>query len=212
MHQDSCCGGGCQEEEMEIESGFFPTIGKTVPNLEFDYFQKESFHTSHFSDYRGKWVIVFFYPADFTFICPTELEEMQAHYQKFQELGAEVLAVSTDTKFTHKAWHDHSPAIKNIEYPMLADPSGDISRTFGVYIEEGDDKGLALRGSFIIDPDGVLQAYEVHANNVGRSADELLRKLEAALFVREHGGEVCPANWKPGAKTLKPGIDLVGKI
>lgn len=212
MYQETCCGGGCHEEETLEESGFFPTIGKTVPDLEFDYFQKEAFHKSHFSDYRGKWAIIFFYPADFTFICPTELEEMQKNYQKFQELGAEVLSVSTDTKFTHKAWHDHSPAIKNIEYPMVADPAGDIAKSFGVYIEEGDDRGLALRGSFIIDPDGILQAYEVHANNVGRSADELLRKLEAALFVREHGGEVCPANWKKGDKTLKPGIDLVGKI
>ncbi len=191
---------------------YFPMIGNKVPDLEFDYFQKESFHKAHFSDFRGKWTIVFFYPADFTFICPTELEEMQKNYAKFQELGAEVLSVSTDTKFTHKAWHDHSPAIKTLEYPMVADPSGEIAEAFDVLIREGDDKGLALRGSFVIDPDGVLQAYEVHANNVGRSADELLRKLEAAIFVRTHGGEVCPANWKKGGKTLKPGIDLVGKI
>ncbi|PIX90180.1 MAG: peroxiredoxin [Candidatus Moranbacteria bacterium CG_4_10_14_3_um_filter_45_9] len=212
MHQESCCGeGNCQNEPEEI-CEFFPVIGKTIPNLEFDYYQKENFHKAHFSDYRGKWAIVFFYPADFTFVCPTELEEMQKNYQKFQELGAEVLSVSTDTKFTHKAWHDHSPAIKQLEYPMIADPSGDIAETFGVLIHEGDDRGLALRGTFIIDPDGVLQAYEVHSNNVGRSADELLRKLEAAIFVREHHGEVCPASWKKGSKTLKPGIDLVGKI
>ncbi len=212
MHQESCCGeGNCQNEPEEI-IGFFPEIGKTVPNLEFDYYQKENFHKAHFSDYRGKWTIVFFYPADFTFVCPTELEEMQANYQKFQEFGAEVLSVSTDTKFTHKAWHDHSPAIKQLEYPMIADPSGDIAETFGVLIHEGDDSGLALRGTFIIDPDGVLQAYEVNANNVGRSANELLRKLEAAIFVREHHGEVCPASWKKGEKTLKPSIDLVGKL
>lgn len=212
MYQENCCGGGCCDTETTPEIGFFPVIGKAVPNLEFDYYYQEKFHHSHFSDYRGKWVVVFFYPADFTFICPTELEEMQKNYKKFQELGAEVLAVSTDTKFTHKAWHDHSPAIKTLEYPMVADPSHEISKTFGVYIDEGEDVGLALRGSFILDPDGVLQAYEVHANNVGRSADELLRKLEAAIFVREHHGEVCPANWKKGGKTLKPGIDLVGKI
>lgn len=212
MYQDACCGGGCCQEEGSQEIGFFPVIGKTVPNLEFDYYHQEKFSRAHFSDYRGKWVVVFFYPADFTFVCPTELEEMQKNYAKFQELGAEVLSVSTDTKFTHKAWHDHSPAIKTLEYPMVADPSHEISKTFGVFIDEGEDAGLALRGSFIIDPDGVLQAYEVHANNVGRSADELLRKLEAAIFVREHHGEVCPANWKKGGKTLKPGIDLVGKI
>ncbi len=212
MYQENCCGGGCCEETPMEETGFFPVIGKQVPNLEFDYYHQEKFSRSHFSDYKGKWVVVFFYPADFTFVCPTELEEMQKNYAKFQELGAEVLSVSTDTKFTHKAWHDHSPAIKTLEYPMVADPSGEISKTFGVYIDEGEDAGLALRGSFIIDPDGKLQAYEVHANNVGRSADELLRKLEAAIFVREHHGEVCPANWKKGGKTLKPGIDLVGKI
>ncbi len=212
MTQEGCCGGGNCGMGEEVMDGFFPIIGKRVPNLEFDYFHREGFHRSHFSDFHGKWVVVFFYPADFTFICPTELEEMQKNYAKFQELGAEVLSVSTDTKFTHKAWHDHSPAIKTLEYPMVADPSGEISRTFGVYIDEGEDNGLALRGSFILDPDGVLQAYEVHANNVGRSADELLRKLEAAIFVREHGGEVCPANWKKGGKTLKPGIELVGKI
>lgn len=213
MSQESCCGGGCESEES-LETGFFPVIGRTVPDLGFAYFQKENFHKAHFSDYRGKWAVVFFYPADFTFICPTELEEMQKHYATFQDLGAEVLSVSTDTKFTHKAWHDHSPAIKKLEYPMVADPSGEIARTFGVYIdnEKDEDYGLALRGSFVIDPDGVLQAYEVHANNVGRSADELMRKLEAAIFVREHGGEVCPANWKKGGKTLKPGIDLVGKL
>jgi NADH-dependent peroxiredoxin subunit C len=214
MRSDNgCCGGNCQSEIMSDERcEWFPVIGATVPDLAFDYYQNEKFHSGHFSDFKGKWAVVFFYPADFTFICPTELEDMQANYQKFQGLGAEVLSVSTDTKFTHKAWHDHSPAIKKLEYPMLADPSGIISRTFGVYIEEGEDAGLALRGSFVIDPDGKLQAYEVHANNVGRSADELLRKLEAAIFVREHNGEVCPANWRKGAKTLKPGIDLVGKI
>ena len=211
--QEGCCGGGCCGDKQEAEMPeYFPVIGNKVPDLEFDYFQKESFHKAHFSDFRDKWAVVFFYPADFTFICPTELEEMQKNYKKFQELGAEVLSVSTDTKFTHKAWHDHSPAIKTLEYPMVADPSGDISDAFGVLIQDGEDRGLALRGSFIIDPSGVLQAYEVHANNVGRSADELLRKLEAAIFVREHGGEVCPANWKKGGKTLKPGIDLVGKI
>lgn len=177
-----------------------------------DIYHNEGFRTAHVSDFKGKWIVFFFYPADFTFICPTELEEMAHHYEKFQKLNAEVLSVSNDTKFTHKAWHDHSAAIKKITFPMIGDPAGELSRAFGVYIEEGEDRGLALRGSFIVDPDGILQAYEIHANNIGRSAEELLRKLEAAIFVREHGGEVCPANWKPGSKTLKPGIDLVGKI
>lgn len=206
MYQDTCCGGGCESSSLT------PQIGRPIAPFEVDIYHQEAFRKAHLSDFKGKWVVFFFYPADFTFICPTELEEMAAHYEKFQELGAEILSVSCDTKFTHKAWHDHSPAIKKIHFPMVADPAGDLARHFGVYIEEGEDRGLALRGSFIVDPDGILQAYEVHANNIGRSASELLRKLEAAVFVREHGGEVCPASWTKGSKTLKPGIDLVGKI
>src|SRR3990167_9729054 len=202
MCQDACCGGGPYTSNMQ------PLIGQPVADFEVDISHQEKFRTAHLADFKGKWVIFFFYPADFTFICPTELEEMAAHYEQFQKLNAEVLSVSTDTKFTHKAWHDHSPAIKKITFPMVADPTGDLARSFGVYIEEGEDRGLARRGSFLVDTDGTLQAYEIHANNIGRSASELLRKLEAAVFVREHGGEVCPANWKPGAKTLKPGIDL----
>jgi peroxiredoxin (alkyl hydroperoxide reductase subunit C) len=189
-----------------------PVIGEPIADFEIDIYHQDAFRTARLTDWSGKWVVFFFYPADFTFICPTELEEMAAHYEQFQKLNAEVISVSTDTKFTHKAWHDHSPAIKKITFPMAADPAGDLAKSFGVYIEEGEDRGLALRGSFLVDPDGILEAYEVHANNVGRSAAELLRKLEAASFVREHGGEVCPANWKPGAKTLKPGVDLVGKL
>jgi peroxiredoxin (alkyl hydroperoxide reductase subunit C) len=214
QQQEGCCGGGCCDEAETDTMGYFPVIGEAVPNLEFDYYHQEGFHHSHFSDYRGKWVVVFFYPGDFTFVCPTELQELAANYEKFQALGAEVLSVSTDSKHVHKAWHDQSAAVKHVQFPMLADPSGDISDAFGVLIQDrkSEDYGLALRGSFLIDPDGVLQAYELHANNVGRSADELLRKLEAAIFVREHHGEVCPANWKKGSKTLKPGIDLVGKI
>lgn len=150
-----------------------------------------------------------FYPADFTFICPTELVELADNYEEFKKLGAEVLSISTDTVFVHKAWHDHSPSIKKIKYPMLADPTGNLCRRFGTYIE---NEGLSLRGSFVIDPEGILKAYELHDNSIGRSAKELLRKLQAAIFVREHGGEVCPASWEPGKKTLKPGLDLVGKI
>jgi peroxiredoxin (alkyl hydroperoxide reductase subunit C) len=218
MNQEHCCGGGCCDEIETLGDDFTQfdrpvKIGERVPNLEFDYYHNEAFQHGHFSDYKGKWVIVFFYPADFTFICPTELEEMADHYGEFQKLGAEILGVSRDTKFVHKAWHDHSPAIKKIAYPMVADPTGEISETFGVAIHSGEDAGLSLRGTFLINPDGELVAYEVHANNIGRSAKEVLRKLEAAVFVREHNGqEVCPAGWTKGGKTLKPGIDLVGKI
>ncbi len=162
--------------------------------------------------YRGKWMVLIFYPADFTFICPTELEDAQKHYAELKKLGAEVFGVSTDTHFTHKAWHDTSEAIKQVAYPLLADPAGKLCRQFGTYIEEGEDAGLSLRGTFIIDPDGVVKTMEVHANNIGRSGHELLRKLQAAKFVREHKGLVCPAEWEPGEETLKPGVDLVGKI
>lgn len=184
-------------------------IGHVIPDLELDAYQKEEIKTIRLADYRGKWLVLFFYPADFTFVCPTELEEMASLYPKFQAEQAEVLSVSTDTVFVHKAWHDTSKAIGKIEFPMVADPSGNLCREFGTYI---DGEGLSLRGSFIVDPDGVLKALEIHDNSIGRSARELLRKLQAAIFVRENGGEVCPANWEPGKDTLKPGLDLVGKI
>lgn len=161
------------------------------------------------SDYKGKWVVLFFYPADFTFVCPTELGELADRYESLKGMGVEVISVSTDTAFVHKAWHDNSPTIKKIKFPMLADPTGKVCRAYGTMIEE---EGLSLRGTFIIDPEGVLKAYELHDNSIGRSADELVRKIQAAQYVKEHGGEVCPMNWKPGAKTLKPGMDLVGKI
>lgn len=188
-----------------------PLINTQLPDLTFEIYNPttDNQETKSFADYKGKWLVVFFYPADFTFVCPTELSELADLYPKFQEVGAEVLSVSTDTWFVHKAWHDHSESIKKINYPMAADPTGKISRALGVYIEE---EGLALRGSFVIDPEGNIKAYEVHDNSIGRSPEELLRKLQAAQFVAEHGGEVCPVNWKPGSETLKPGSDLVGKI
>lgn len=188
----------------------YPVIGQEIPDFEVEAYHEDQIKKIYLSGYKGKWMVLFFYPADFTFVCPTELEELADNYEKFKQMNVEVFGVSTDTVFVHKAWHDHSPAIKKVTYPMIADPTGDLTREFGVYIEE---EGMARRGTFIVDPDGVLQAYEVHANNIGRSSKELLRKLQAAQFVREHGGvEVCPANWKPGEKSLKPGLELVGKI
>jgi peroxiredoxin (alkyl hydroperoxide reductase subunit C) len=186
-----------------------PLIGRSIPDLEIHYFQGGKEHKEKLSKFYGKWTILFFYPADFTFVCPTELEDLAHHYTEFQALNAEILSVSTDTVFVHKAWHDNSPAIRQIDFPMVADPTGRLCQLLGTYIPE---EGLSLRGTFIIDPDGVIQAYEVHSNNIGRSAIELLRKLQAAIFVRENGGEVCPANWHPGSQTLKPGMDLVGKL
>lgn len=186
------------------------TIGQPISDMTLRVFHNETDKKIKIFDYRGKWLVFMFYPADFTFICPTELEDAANHYDEFQKLGAEILAVSTDTVFVHKAWHDHSPVIAKVKFPMVADTTGSLCREFGTYIE---GEGLSLRGTFIIDPDGVLKAMEMHDNSIGRSADELLRKLQAAKFVYDNGGvEVCPANWHPGQKTLKPGLDLVGKI
>ena len=185
------------------------TIGQVIPNLEFEYFQNEQFKKTKLDSFRGKWLVLFFYPADFTFVCPTELSEAQSKYEEFKKLGAEIVSFSTDAVFVHKAWHDNSPVIKSITYPMGADPSGNICRAFGTYIES---EGLSLRGTFIIDPDGVLKAMDIHDNSIGRNSDEIIRKLQASIYVRKNKGEVCPASWHPGAKTLKPGVKLVGKI
>jgi peroxiredoxin (alkyl hydroperoxide reductase subunit C) len=186
-----------------------PIINSYLPEFKVNAFQKGAFKTITDKDVKGKWSIFFFYPADFTFVCPTELEDMADHYAKFQELGFEVYSVSTDTHFVHKAWHDASESIKKIQYPMLADPTGTLSRALGVYIEE---EGLAYRGTFLLNPEGQIKVCEIHDNGIGRNAAELLRKAEAAKFVAEHPSDVCPAKWKKGDKTLKPGIDLVGKI
>lgn len=183
-------------------------IGKKVEN-----FKAKAFHNGQFIDItdenmKGKWSAVVFYPADFTFVCPTELEDLANLYEDFKKENCEIYSVSTDTEYVHKAWHDSSERVKKVQYPMIADPTGKLSRMFEVMIEE---EGLARRGSFIIDPEGVIQAYEVHSNGIGREASELLRKLQAAKFVRENG-EVCPAKWKPGKESLKPTIDLIGKL
>lgn len=194
---------------MESTNVSVVKINEKVADFAAEAFQQNRIKKIKLSDYAGKWVVVFFYPADFTFVCPTELKEMSDTYSEFQKAGAEILSVSTDTVFVHKAWYDNSKTIGEIEFPMLADPTGKICKQFGTYIVE---EGISLRGSFVIDPEGILRAYELHDNSIGRSAAELLRKVHAAQYVREHGGEVCPASWKPGAKTLKPGLDLVGKL
>lgn len=184
-------------------------IGKEVTP-----FVAKAYHNGEFIDvseknFKGKWSIVCFYPADFTFVCPTELEDLQNQYATLKELGVEVYSVSTDTHFTHKAWHDHSEAIGKIEYIMIGDPSQKITRIFDVLDEE---EGLADRGTFIIDPDGVIQAVEINAGGIGRDASTLVNKVKAAQYVRNNPGEVCPAKWEEGAATLKPSLDLVGKI
>ncbi len=184
-------------------------IGEKIPDMELAAYNRGEITRIKLSDYRGKWLVIAFYPADFTFVCPTELEELAEHYDEFRKAGAEVLSVSTDTVYVHKAWHDTSPAIKKIRFPMVADPAGKLSRTFGTYLE---DEGVSLRATFIVDPDGVLRAMDIHDNSIGRSAKEILRKLLASKYVYEHPGEVCPASWEPGKETLKPSLELVGKI
>ncbi len=184
-------------------------INAKVPNFKVEAYHNEAFKTITQNDLMGKWSILFFYPADFTFVCPTELGDMADKYTEFQKMGVEVYSVSTDTHFTHKAWHDASDTIKKIKYPMLADPTGSLTRSFGVHIEEA---GLAYRGTFLIDPEGRIKLAEVNDNGIGRNADELLRKVKAAQFIAKNPAEVCPAKWQPGEKTLKPGLNLVGKI
>jgi len=186
-----------------------PIINSFIPEFKVNAYHNGEFKTLTDKDVKGKWGIFFFYPADFTFVCPTELEDMADNYAKFKELGVEVYSVSTDTHFVHKAWHDASESIKKIQYPMIADPTGVLTRALGVHIEE---EGIAYRGTFVFNPEGQIKITEIHDNGIGRNASELLRKVEAALFVAEHPNEVCPAKWKKGDKTLKPGIDLVGKI
>ncbi|MDI6749018.1 MAG: alkyl hydroperoxide reductase subunit C [Pseudomonadota bacterium] len=177
-------------------------------------FKAQAYHNGKFveitdADVKGKWSVFFFYPADFTFVCPTELGDMADLYPEFQKIGVEVYAVSTDTHFVHKAWADASETIRKIKYPMIGDPTGTISRNFDVMIEE---EGLALRGTFVMNPQGVIKVIEIHDLGIGRDASELLRKVKAAQYIEAHPGEVCPAKWKEGEATLKPSLDLVGKI
>lgn len=184
-------------------------IGKEVGDFKVKAFAEGDFRDVAKGDLLGQWSVFVFYPADFTFVCPTELGDLADHYEEFKKIGCEIYSVSTDSHFVHKAWHDASDTIKKIRYPMLADPTAKLAQDFEVYIEE---EGMALRGSFVINPEAKIVAYEVNDNSIGREASELLRKVQAAQFVAEHGDQVCPAKWRPGAKTLKPGMDLVGKL
>jgi len=189
-------------------------MNASLINTEVLPFKAQAFHNGKFvevseANLKGKWSVVFFYPADFTFVCPTELGDLADNYAEFQKLGVEIYAVSTDTHFTHKAWHDTSETIGKIKFPMIGDPTGVVTRNFGVMIEAA---GLAERGTFVIDPSGKIQIIEINAGGIGRDGSELLRKVKAAQYVASHPGEVCPAKWKEGEKTLAPSLDLVGKI
>ena len=184
-------------------------INTTIKPFKAQAFKLGKFIEVTDADLKGKWSVVVFYPADFTFVCPTELEDLADKYEEFKKLGVEIYSVSTDTHFSHKAWHDTSDAIRKVEYTMLADPTGTLTRNFDVMIEE---EGLALRGTFVINPEGQIKLCEIHDNGIGRDASELLRKVKAAQYVAAHPGEVCPAKWSEGEETLTPSLDLVGKI
>ena len=191
------------------ESFFMSLINTVVKPFKATAYHNGEFVPVSDADLKGQWSVVCFYPADFTFVCPTELGDLADHYAQLRDMGVEVYSVSTDTHFTHKAWHDASDTIKKIKFPMIGDPTGTISRNFGVMIEED---GLALRGTFVINPEGQIKLYEIHDLGIGRSAKELVRKVQAAQYVATHDGEVCPAAWQPGGETLAPSLDLVGKI
>lgn len=195
--------------KRQMEEITMSLIGKTIEDFKVQAYVNNEFKEVTKEDVLGKWSVFFFYPADFTFVCPTELEDLANKYEEFKAINTEIYSVSCDSHFVHKAWHDASKTIQKIQYPMLADPTALLAKNFEVYIEAD---GMAERGSFIVNPEGVIVAYEVIAGNVGRNADELFRRVQASQFVHEHGDQVCPAKWQPGADTLKPSLDLVGII
>ena len=182
--------------------------------MEIEDFTADAYSNGEFvkiskKDLLGKWSVLFFYPGDFTFVCPTELADLQDNYEEFKKLGCEIYSVSMDSHFVHKAWHDSSDRINHVTYPMIGDPNGQLTKMFSLY---SPADGMAERGTIVINPEGKVASYEVVSDNIGRNAEELIRKVAASQFVYEHGDQVCPATWKPGAETLKPTFDLVGKL
>ena len=184
-------------------------INTTIKPFKATAYQNGKFIDVSDATLKGKWAVIMFYPADFTFVCPTELEDLADNYAHFQALGVEVYGVSTDSHFAHKAWHDTSESIKKVQYALIGDPTATLARNFDVLIEE---EGMALRATFVINPEGQIKLCEIHDNGIGRDASELLRKVRAAKYVAEHPGQVCPAKWTEGSATLTPSLDLVGKI
>ena len=182
--------------------------------MEIEDFTADAYSNGEFvkiskKDLLGKWSVLFFYPGDFTFVCPTELADLQDNYEEFKKLRCEIYSVSMDSHFVHKAWHDSSDRINHVTYPMIGDPNGQLTKMFSLY---SPADGMAERGTIVINPEGKVASYEVVSDNIGRNAEELIRKVAASQFVYEHGDQVCPAKWKPGAETLKPTFDLVGKL
>jgi peroxiredoxin (alkyl hydroperoxide reductase subunit C) len=184
-------------------------INTTVKPFKAQAYQNGKFIEVTEASLKGKWSVLIFMPAAFTFNCPTEIEDAADNYAEFEKAGAQVFIVTTDTHFSHKVWHDTSPAVGKAKFALVGDPTHLLTHNFDVHIEE---EGLALRGTFIINPEGVIKTMEVHDNAIARDVTETLRKLKAAQYVAAHPNEVCPAKWKEGAKTLAPSLDLVGKI
>ncbi|PNS07527.1 alkyl hydroperoxide reductase subunit C [Solilutibacter silvestris] len=184
-------------------------INTQVQPFKAQAFKDGKFITVTDADLKGKWSVIIFMPAAFTFNCPTEIEDAAEHYAEFQKAGAEVYVVTTDTHFSHKVWHETSQAVGKAKFALVGDPTHALSKAFDVLIPE---EGLALRGTFIINPEGTIKTMEVHDNAIARDVTETVRKLQAAQYVASHDGEVCPAKWKEGQKTIKPSIELVGKI
>lgn len=193
-----------QQDDRTCPAKLFPQqgslIGKKIPGLTLDGFQNGVIKKFPLASFRGKWLILFFYPADFTFVCPTELKELADYYPEFKATGAQIVSISTDSAFVHQAWHASNESVKKVAYPMLSDRSGALSRALGVYVE---DEGTCNRASFLVNPEGAVMAYEIHHDAIGRNADELLRKLQAAVAVKGGHGGMCPAGWKPGAPLIK---------
>ncbi len=186
----------------------------SIINTPVQPFTAQAFHNGKFvtvteQNLQGKWSVFIFMPAAFTFNCPTEIEDAADNYAEFQKAGAEVYIITTDTHFSHKVWHETSPAVGKAKFPLLGDPTHTLTRAFDVHI---DAEGLALRGTFIINPEGGVKTAEVHSNEIARDISETLRKLKAAQYTAANPGQVCPAKWKEGAATLTPSLDLVGKI
>lgn len=184
-------------------------IGSKIIDFNLPAYHKGKLIRITTKDFQGSWAVFVFYPADFTFVCPTELADLGKVYPEFEKIDCKVFSVSTDSQFVHKAWADATPTIGTLPYPMISDRTGRFADSLGILIH---DSWVALRGSFVVDPSGVIRAYEVHDNGIGRDASELLRKVQAAQFVAAHGDQVCPARWRPGEKTLTPSTSLIGKL
>ena len=184
-------------------------INERAPDFELKAFHENKIKKIDLFNYRDKWVVLFFYPADFSFICPTELGEIANKYEYLKKIGVEVLSISTDTEFSHKAWHETSESIKKIKFPMLADPTGKVSKQYGTYLEE---EGVSVRATFIINPEGIIKTFEMHENTIGRSTDELIRKIKALQFLEKNKGLLCPVNWDEGKEALKPDVEIIGKL